>query len=108
MRSSDLRVPVNQDRSLGAPGALADALARAGFSEIQAREVSAPLRMASARECARFEREAFGALHQMLAALDKAARVEAWQEAERELGKYEGQNGFESPCEIIVVTAVNR
>ena len=94
--------------SLGAPGALADALARAGFSEVQAREVSAPLRMASARECARFEREAFGALHQMLAALDEAARAEAWQEVERELGKYEGRNAFESPCEIIVVTAVNR
>lgn len=91
--------------SLGAPGALADALARAGFSDVQAREVPAPLRMASARECARFEREAFGALHQMLAALDETARAEAWQEVERELGTYEGQNGFESPCEIIVVTA---
>src|SRR6516165_7448558 len=77
--------------SLGAPGALATALALAGFSDVQAREVSAPLRMGSARECARFEREAFGALHQMLAALDEAARAEAWQEVERELGKYEGQ-----------------
>jgi SAM-dependent methyltransferase len=92
--------------SLGAPGALATALALAGFSDVQAREVSAPLRMGSARECARFEREAFGALHQMLAALDEAARAEAWQEVERELGKYEGQKGFESPCEIIVVSAV--
>src|SRR5262249_41792634 len=55
--------------SLGAPGALASALEHAGFSEVQTRMVSAPLRMASARECARFEREAFGALHQMLAAL---------------------------------------
>ena len=94
--------------SLGAPGALADALARAGFSEVEAREVSAPLRMASARECVRFEREAFGALHQMLAALDEAARAEAWQEAERELRKYQAQGGFESPCEIIVVTAVKK
>jgi len=94
--------------SLGAPGALASALERAGFSEVQTRTVSAPLRMASARECARFERESFGALHQMLAALTETARAEAWQEVERELGKYEGHDGFESPCEIVVVTAVKK
>lgn len=92
--------------SLGAPGALASALERVGFSEVQTRTVSAPLRLASARECVRFEREAFGALHQMLAALTETARTEAWQEVERELGKYEGHDGFESPCEIVIVTAV--
>jgi SAM-dependent methyltransferase len=94
--------------SLGAPGALASALERAGFSEVRTRTISAPLRMASARECARFEREAFGALHQMLAALTEAARTQAWQEVERELGKYEGHDGFESPCEIVIVTAVKK
>ena len=94
--------------SLGAPDALASALERAGFSEVQTRTVSAPLRMASARECARFERDSFGALHQMLAALTETARTEVWQEVERELGKYEGHGGFESPCEILVVTAVKK
>jgi hypothetical protein len=44
----------------------------------------------------------------MLAALTEAAREEAWQEVERELGKYEGHNGFESPCEIIVGAAVKK
>src|SRR5215813_10586605 len=94
--------------SLGAPGALASMLEHAGFSEVQIRTVSAPLRMASARECVRFERESFGALHQMLAALTETARAEAWQEVERELGKYEGHDGFESPCEIVVVSAVKK
>jgi SAM-dependent methyltransferase len=94
--------------NLGAPGALASALEHAGFTEVQIRTVSAPLRMASARECVRFERESFGGLHQMLAALTEAAREEAWQEVERELGKYEGHNGFESPCEIIVGAAVKK
>jgi SAM-dependent methyltransferase len=94
--------------NLGTPGALASALEHAGFTEVQIRTVSAPLRMASARECVRFERESFGGLHQMLAALTEAAREEAWQEVERELGKYEGHNGFESPCEIIVGAAVKK
>ena len=94
--------------NLGAPGALASALEHAGFTEVQIRTVSAPLRMASARECVCFEREAFGGLHQMLAALTETAREEAWQEVERELGKYEGHNGFESPCQIIVGAAVKK
>jgi SAM-dependent methyltransferase len=88
--------------SLGAPGVLANALAHAGFAEIQTQTVSAPLRMASARECVRFERESFGALRQMLAGLTETAREETWQEIERELEKYEGRDGFESPCEVIV------
>jgi SAM-dependent methyltransferase len=92
--------------SLGAPGALASALERAGFNEVQTRTMSAPLRMASARECVRFERESFGGLHQMLAGLPETAREEAWREVGRELGKYEGHDGFESPCEIIGGAAV--
>jgi SAM-dependent methyltransferase len=93
---------------LGAPGALASALERAGFTEVQTQTVSAPLRMASARECVRLERESFGALHQMLAGLPETAREEAWQEIGRELGKYEGRDGFESPCEIIVGAAIKK
>lgn len=88
--------------SLGAPGVLASALARAGFRDVETPSVSAPLRMASARECVRFERESFGALHQMLAGLPEAAREEAWDEIERELARYETAGGFESPCEVIV------
>jgi SAM-dependent methyltransferase len=88
--------------SLGAPGVLASALAQAGFREVDAPSVSAPLRMASARECVRFERESFGALHQMLAGLPEAAREDAWQEIEGELARYETTDGFESPCEVIV------
>jgi SAM-dependent methyltransferase len=92
--------------SLGAPGVLANALVHAGFADVQTQTVSAPLRMASAQECVRFERESFGALHQMLAAVNESARDEAWQEVERELGKYEGRDGFESRCEVIVGVGV--
>jgi hypothetical protein len=36
--------------------------------------------MASAAECVRFERDSFGALHQMMAALNEQQRDDAWSE----------------------------
>ena len=58
--------------SLGGDGVLAEALRAAGFSEIETRIVQAPLRMPSVAACLQFERESFGALHQMLAGLPEA------------------------------------
>jgi len=93
--------------SLGAPGAIEAAYERAGFTEIEVRRVSAPLRMRSAAECLQFERESFGALHQMLAALSERERQEAWDEIERELARFEtGPDGFEGPCELLVSAGV--
>ena len=92
--------------SLGGPGVLEGALAAAGFRAVEARNVAAPLQMASAAECARFERESFGALQQMLAGLEEAEREEAWREIEEELARYDGPQGFESPCEVIIALGV--
>jgi len=89
--------------SLGGDGVLRDALARAGFQDIQERRVPAPLKMKSAADCLRFEKESFGALHTMLAGLDEAGKDGAWQEIEGELGKFETASGFEGPCELIVI-----
>ena len=50
--------------------------------------------MASAAECVRFERESFGALHQMLAGLPEAEREEAWAEIGEALAEFEGPDGF--------------
>lgn len=58
------------------------AFEQAGFEDVQARRLAAPLRLSSAAECVRFERESFGALRQMLAGLDDAGRDAAWQEIE--------------------------
>jgi ubiquinone/menaquinone biosynthesis C-methylase UbiE len=63
--------------SLGGEGVLAAAYKQAGFRDVRVRAVSSPLRMASAVECLRFERESFGALHQMLAGLDEDGREQA-------------------------------
>jgi len=67
--------------------------------------VPAPLRTTSASECVRFERESFGALHQMLAGLDAKAREEAWSEIETSLRQFERNGSFEGPCELLVAAA---
>lgn len=94
--------------SLGADGVIAAAFERAGFRDVQTRTIEAPLRLASAAECVRFERESFGALHQMLAGLDDAGREAAWEEIEQELRRFEGPNGFTGPCELIVAAGTKR
>lgn len=91
--------------SLGAPGVIEAAYAQAGLVDVQVRRVSAPLRMTLAADCLRFERESFGALHQMLAGLDAPGREDAWEEIERELSQFESAGGFEGPCELIVAAA---
>jgi SAM-dependent methyltransferase len=91
--------------SLGGEGILADAYEQAGFRDVQVQAIRSPLRMTSAVECLRFERESFGALHQMLAGLDEAGRERAWQEVGEALGEFEDADGFTGPCELLVGTA---
>ena len=88
--------------SFGEPGVIEDAFAEAGFEDIQTLRIEAPLRLGSATECVAFERESFGALHQMLAGLDEDGREAAWQEIERQLQQFEASDGFSGPCELIV------
>ncbi len=88
--------------SLGTPGVLEEAYRQAGFHDIQTRVVPAPLHMSSANGCVRFERESFGALHQMLAGVSEAERETVWEEIANELRKFETPAGFEGPCEMLV------
>jgi hypothetical protein len=64
--------------------------------------------MPSAAECVRFERESFGALHQMMAGLTEAERQAAWEEIEQELSQFEGPHGFAGPCELVIAVGTNR
>src|SRR5580704_15223 len=89
--------------SLGGDGVLRDALTRAGFLDVKEQRVPAPLKMKSAAECLRFEKESFGALHTMLAGLDEGGKEAAWREIENELRKFESPSGFEGRCELIVI-----
>ena len=88
--------------SLGGVGVLEEVYQRAGFREAETRIVPSPLRLSSAAECVRFERESFGALHQMMSGLSQPERESVWEEIERELRQFEGPNGFEGPCEMLV------
>ncbi|MFY0692215.1 MAG: methyltransferase domain-containing protein [Paracoccaceae bacterium] len=88
--------------SLGAPGALASAFEDAGFREIEEKVLSAPVVLPTAADCLRFERESFGALHQMLSGLDDEAQESVWGEIGDALAMFETADGFEGPCELVV------
>jgi SAM-dependent methyltransferase len=91
--------------ALGAEGAIEAAYESAGLGDAVVRRLSAPLRLDSVAECVRFERESFGALHQMLANLPEAEQEEAWAEIEDALRRFEGPEGFSAPCEVVVAAA---
>lgn len=88
--------------SLGAEGIIEKAFIQAGFINVQSELVDSPLELQSASECVRFEKESFGALHQMLSSLSDSEKESVWEEIERELQKFESENGFTGPCEMVV------
>jgi SAM-dependent methyltransferase len=90
--------------SFGEPGVIEAAYEEAGFEDIEVVRIASPLRLGSAAECVAFERESFGALHQMLSGLDEAGREAAWAEIHEQLQQFEGPEGFEGPCEMIVAS----
>ncbi|MEU7908565.1 class I SAM-dependent methyltransferase [Actinoplanes sp. NPDC049118] len=91
--------------SLGGPGVAERVLTEAGFQDVGVEVVPSPVRMASAADCVRFERESFGALQQMLVGLAPAEREAAWAEIEEALRQFEGPDGFTGPCEMLVLSA---
>lgn len=88
--------------SLGAPGVLAEALTQAGLVDVEVRTVPSPVVLPSAADCVRFQRESFGALHQMMAGLAPAEREDTWREVEQALTRFEDGTGFVGPCEMLV------
>lgn len=88
--------------SLGAPGVIENSFKHAGLSDVRVHAIPAPLCLSSAAECVRFERESFGALHQMLSGLPEVDRPAVWHEIEQELRQFEGPSGFVGPCEMLV------
>lgn len=88
--------------SLGGDGVLEGVFAKAGLRDIDVRRVQSPVELANAAECARFERESFGALHQMMVALSDAERAQVWRDIEDALRAFETKDGFVGPCEMLV------
>ncbi|MEN9907885.1 MAG: Ubiquinone/menaquinone biosynthesis C-methyltransferase UbiE [Bacteroidota bacterium] len=88
--------------SLGAEGIIEKAFEQAGFINVKSELVDSPLQLSSASECLRFEKESFGALHQMMSNLSNEEREAIWEEIERELQNFESEKGFSGPCEMVV------
>ena len=90
--------------SLGSSGVAEGLYAAAGLVDVTVTAIPSPVRMASAKDCVQFEKESFGALHQMLAGVDAAQRAAAWNEVAEALVQFEGPSGFVGPCEMLVVS----
>lgn len=92
--------------SLGGEGVLQRTLEQAGFRDVQVQKVDSPVRLATAAECARFERESFGALLQMMSGMSDDERAATWDEIETTLARFEtAGTGFVGPCEMLVGSA---
>jgi len=76
----------------------------ARFADVEVETLAAPLLLPSAADCVRFERESFGALHQMLSGLDEDEREQVWDDIASTLQAYETEDGFVGPCELHVVS----
>ena len=61
--------------------------------------------LGTAAECVRFERESFGALHQMLGSLDTDEQPDVWNEIELALGRYDTADGFVALGELVIAGA---
>jgi SAM-dependent methyltransferase len=90
--------------SLGAPGVLEATLTTAGFRDVVVTTVAAPLRMPTASDCVQFERESFGALHQMLKGVPEGERDDVWADIELALSRFQTSTGFVGPCELLVAS----
>jgi len=88
--------------SLGAEGVIEKAFSQAGFKNVRSVFVDSPLLLSSAKDCVRFEKESFGALHQMMSSLSDSEKESVWEEIETELEKFESATGFVGPCEMVV------
>jgi ubiquinone/menaquinone biosynthesis C-methylase UbiE len=88
--------------SLGADGAILKLYSEAGFKNNHSVKVNSPVRMSSAKECVQFEKDSFGALHQMMKNLSEEEKQSVWAEIEKQLTSFESDKVFTGPCEMIV------
>ena len=99
-----LREPDSQSaaHSLGTPGVLEQALATAGFREVELHNLSLPVRMPSAVECVHYLQDSSPTLRELLLPFSSEARTNSWQAVEEALSEFEGPTGFEVHHRILV------
>ena len=90
--------------ALAGPGRLASLFETAGMSNVTSLTMSATVRLESVDEHLRFLKEAFGALHMLMADMTEDERSDTWGAVADALAVYEGPDGFVSPAEFVVCT----
>lgn len=92
--------------SLANPEVLKRNLTDAGFRQVEVEVLDAPVELPTAADCVRFERESFGALHQMIGGLGEVEQESVWDEIEEALTQFNTTDGFTGPCELVVAGAL--
>ena len=91
--------------SLGKPGHI-DALFReAGFVDVATTAIDAPFRLPSAAAYLEFIRNSASPIQQILGRLNREAADAAWCEMERRLGRFETDEGWVGPNELLLTSA---
>ena len=104
-RRANLPAPLPQQPgpfSLGGEGVLEEIFLKGGLKDVEIKTIDAPVRVKSVKECLDFEKESFGALHQMLSGLSESEKEDTWLEIEQELGQFQTNGNFEGPCALVV------
>jgi SAM-dependent methyltransferase len=90
--------------ALGGPGRLASLFEAVGMSNVTSQTMRATVSLESVDEHLRFLKEAFGALHMLMADMSDDEKSDTWGAVAEALAVYEGPDGFVSPAELVVCT----
>ncbi len=88
--------------SLAGEEHLRERMQEAGYTSIDTRVESNPLRMRSATEFGQFAREAFGGFNSVMMHLSKAESAEVWAEVALAMKQFEVGEVFAAPSEVLI------
>jgi SAM-dependent methyltransferase len=91
--------------SLADPEILEQDLLRSGFHDVVVEVIDAPVLLPTTADCVRFERDSFGALHQMLGSMSVEDQASVWDEIGTALGQFDTADGFVGPCRLVIAGA---
>jgi ubiquinone/menaquinone biosynthesis C-methylase UbiE len=88
--------------SLGEVEALQTILEKSCFENIQIRSLDIPIRMVSSEECVRYLQATSPTLNDLISKSSTTEKKEIWDQVNRSLKIFEGENGFELEHKVIV------
>ncbi len=91
--------------SLGKPGAMANLLSSAGFTDVEVKPLSAPFRLPSSRHYVEFIRAAASPLRAILKPLSPQAQTTAWEDMTQQLDQFSARDGWVGPNELLLCSA---